>query len=89
MVSANLHTCAVSYGKVGCWGKNSEGQTDVPHHGRGQGKGGGQRVHQGSEAGGGEADARETRHAVTVRTGNTHTCSLDSSHEVRCWGNTD
>ena len=74
VASGGWHTCAaLNNGSVACWGDNGDNQVGSSHP---------------------VADAHATyiqgyginRNASLVRTGVTHSCAIDTSGDVQCWG---
>jgi alpha-tubulin suppressor-like RCC1 family protein len=81
-VSAGAHTCAVkSDGSIFCWGNNSYGQL-------GNGSFGNNISSPSSDI---YLDAFYNRltDIYHVSVGNSHTCAVDNSNQIWCWGNND
>ncbi len=76
------HTCGVRAGRVYCWGRNTDGQLGLDPA-----------TYPVSEkprqiAGLGEGDPK-TLAIIAVATGSAHSCALDISGNVWCWGKND
>lgn len=76
------HTCGVRAGRVYCWGRNTDGQLGLDPT-----------TYPVSEkprqiAGLGEGDLK-TQGIIAIAAGSSHTCALDASGNVWCWGKND
>ena len=85
-----LHTCGIhSDRSIECWGANDSGQCDVPFE-AGVCRGGEQDGQVCSThaacTGGGQCDGEKKRDWDQVSCGQLHTCAIDRSNRVFCWG---
>ena len=67
------HSCALSGGRIRCWGDNSQGQLGTSSR-------------QPEASASHSVPVRLTRRAVAVVAGSEHTCALDDLGQVACWG---
>ncbi|MCA9658748.1 MAG: hypothetical protein KC486_10410, partial [Myxococcales bacterium] len=72
LVLGGAHSCALSGGRVLCWGSNAEGQVDGTRQPRPR-----------------PTPVRDLTDVVDLALGEAHSCALQSSGNVTCWGSNE
>ena len=81
VAAGGSHSCAIDVeARVHCWGSNRSGQLGGAAHERCRGPGGSQPCRRGP------APVNELQDIIAIGAGAAHTCALDGSGRVHCWG---